>query len=62
MSPLVTIDGIITIEDIMEHLIGEEIEDETDFCHTTEFNNQVRLAGSLQSCSSAFSSFTVTSR
>lgn len=30
MSPIVTLDGIITIEDVMEHLIGEEIDDETD--------------------------------
>lgn len=47
MSPLVTIDGIITVEDIMEHLIGEEIEDETDFSHTAEFNNQVRSTDPL---------------
>ena len=33
MSPFVTIDGIITIEDVMELLIGEEIDDETDFGH-----------------------------
>eukprot|EP01043_Picozoa_sp_COSAG02_P056510 COSAG02_NODE_6708_length_3407_cov_3.645103_6_plen_74_part_00 len=48
MSPLVKIDGIITVEDIMEHLIGEEIEDETDFSHTAEFNNQVRPTGPLR--------------
>ena len=61
MSPLVTIEGIITVEDVMEHLIGEEIEDETDFSHTRESNNQVR-PGPLEIFSSDFSCFTVMSR
>lgn len=30
MSPIVNIDGILTIEDIWEQLIGEDIDDETD--------------------------------
>jgi hypothetical protein len=30
MSPIVEIAGLLTVEDVMEHLIGEDIHDETD--------------------------------
>lgn len=30
MSPIVEIAGLLTVEDVMEHLIGEDIDDETD--------------------------------